>query len=60
MTPRADDHAVYVLHLPYFGGYQTKCTCGGFESRPMPSRPEAIREHTIHAAPYLQQMGAWS
>ena len=52
MTPRADDHTVYVIHFPNFGGYQAKCSCA-WESRPHPTRPEAIREHTVHAAPYL-------
>lgn len=49
----ADTHRVYVFHHPYFQGYQTKCSCGGFESQPQPTRPQAIREHTVHAAQYM-------
>lgn len=48
----ADTHRVYVFRHPYMGGFQTKCSCGGFESDPMPTRPEAIRQHTVHAARY--------
>ncbi|MGC5078500.1 hypothetical protein [Agrococcus sp. DT81.2] len=41
---------MYVLHFPNMGGFQSKCACGEFESDPQPTRPEAIREHTVHIA----------
>lgn len=43
-------HTMYVLQFPYMGGYQSKCSCGDFESQPEPTRPEAIRHHTVHLA----------
>lgn len=41
---------MYVLYLPYWGGYQSKCACGDFESEHAPTRKEAVRLHTIHIA----------
>lgn len=46
--PSASQHEMDLRYLPAWNGWQSLCSCGGFESEPQTSRPEAFRAHTVH------------